>query len=276
MRVLALMAVVPALLTQAANPAPPNLLSAARTLTKTEIETILSASRQALVAKTFHLAYIPGNQGPDVLMGRAGRPKIIRWAGAIEGGTVGGVVFGDGTSGRPVETRWRREFIDIIDFTGRSARRCGESAGQGELVVEYKLDVPTKEWTTTARQRYARDFGGPGIAPVFEMLQGDGPIASGERRRISGRSARALISPWTPPALTFVEPPLLTGDPIPNAVGKPAPNDTVQSLWIDIESLLPLRWEASKRGSPAYGYDFRYQTVDLRPPAGIDSPECIR
>jgi hypothetical protein len=87
MRVLALMAVVPALLTQAANPAPPNLLNAARTLTKTEIETILSASRQALVAKTFHLAYIPGNQGPDVLMGRTGQPKIIRWTGAIEGGS---------------------------------------------------------------------------------------------------------------------------------------------------------------------------------------------
>jgi hypothetical protein len=278
MRVLALMAVVPALLTQAANPSPPNLLSAARTLTKTEIETILSASRQALVAKTFHLAFIPGNQGLDVLMGRAGEPKIIRWAGAVEGGTVGGVVFDDVTSRRPVETEthWRREFVVVIDFTGRSARRCGESAGQGELVVEYKLDVPTKEWTTTARQRYARDFGGPGIAPVFEMLQGDGPIASGERRSISGRSARALISPWTPPTLTFVEPPLLTGDPIPNAVGKPAPNDAVQSLWIDIESLLPLRWEASKRGSLAYGYDFRYEAIDLGPPAGIDSPDCIR
>ena len=119
--------------------------------------------------------------------------------------------------------------------------------------------------------------GGRESRPCFEMLQGDGPIASGERRRISGRSARALISPWTPPTLTFVEPPLLTGDPIPNAVGKPAPNDAVQSLWIDIESLLPLRWEASESGwLLALRYDFSYQAIDLRSPADVDSPECFR
>lgn len=265
-----------ALLAQSSNPFPRDLLAAARPLTNTEIEIVLSASRKALTAKTFRLASIHGHQRPEVLMGRAGQPKTIRWAGAVEGGTVGGVLRGDGTSTRPVETYWRREFITIIDYTGRPARRCGESAEQGELVVEYELDASTKEWTTTARQRDAHDFGGLGIAPIFEILQGRGPIASGERRRIGGRWARAFTSSWAPPAPSFAEPPLLIGDPSPNVVGEPAPSDAVQSLWIDTESLLPLRWEASNRGSLAHGYDFRYQAIDLRPPAGVDAPECIR
>ena len=149
-----------ALLTQATHPSPRDLLGVARPLTNTEIEAMLGASRKALTAKTFRLTSSHGNQGPEVLMGRAGQPRIIRFAGAVEGGTVGGVVRGDGTSGRPVETHWRREFIKIIDYTSCPARRCGESAEQGALVVEYELDGPTKAWTTTARQRDARDFGG--------------------------------------------------------------------------------------------------------------------
>jgi hypothetical protein len=48
----------------------------------------------------------------------------------------------------------------------------------------------------------------------------------------------------------------------------------VQSLWIDTESLLPLRWEASNRGSLVYGYDFRYQAIDLRIPERVAAPEC--
>ena len=109
------------------------------------------------------------------------------------------------------------------------------------------------------------------------MLQGGRPIASGERRQISGRWARAFTSRWAPPApSSFAEPELLIGDPLPNVVGEPTPSDAVQSLWIDIESLLPLHWEASNRGSLAYGYDFRYQAADLRPPAGVDAPDCIR
>jgi hypothetical protein len=42
------------------------------------------------------------------------------------------------------------------------------------------------------------------------------------------------------------------------------------------ESLLPLRREVSKRGMLAYGFNFTYKSIDLRPPAGIDAPECIR
>ena len=276
MKALALIVVVFSLFTQAETRSPRGLLSVVRPLTDPEIQTILAASRKALAAKTFRLAAVGGSQGPQVLMGRDGQPKMVRWAGEIIGGTVGGVRPGDSASSRPPDTRWRGEFIEIIDYTGRPARRCGESAQQGELVVEYRRDRPGSQWMARARRRDVRDFGGIGIAPIFTMLQGTGSIASGERRRIRGRLARAFISPWTPPPSRSSEPPLLTGDPIPNVVGQPAPNEAVQSLWIDTESLLPLRWETSKRGLFLHGYDFRYAPIVLRPPAGVDSPECIR
>jgi hypothetical protein len=66
------------------------------------------------------------------------------------------------------------------------------------------------------------------------------------------------------------------GDPIPNVVGQPAPNDSIQSLWIDTRSLLPLQWEVSKRGMLTFGLDVDHELIDLRPPAGVDAPECIR
>ena len=261
-------------LAQTSNTLPRGLLSEPRPLTNTEIGTILSASRKALTAKTFRLASLPLGQGPEVLMGRAGLPKIVRWAGAIEGGTVGGVVSGSGVASRPAETRWRRQFISIVEYTGRPARHCNGSADEGELVVEYRQGLETQAWTTMARQRQAWDFGGPGIAPIFEMLQGAVPVTSGERRRFRDRSARAFTSPWARPAPS--PPPTLTGDPIPNVRGEPAPNEAVQSLWIDIDSLLPLRWEVSEHGLLRFGFDFSYSSIDLRPPAGVPAPECIR
>ena len=114
-------------------------------------------------------------------------------------------------------------------------------------------------------------------AALFEMLQAGASITSGERRRIGDRRARAFNSAWTRPAsLTFSSPPLVTGDPIPNVVGIPAPDETPQSLWIDTETLLPLRWEVSNLGQTTFGFDFSYASIDLRPPPGVEAPECIR
>lgn len=271
MKTLVFMLVMVALLTQARNPSPRELVDLTRPLTDAEVATVLNASREALAAKTFQLSYVGRGGGPDVLMGPAGQPKMIRWI--LEGGIVGGVVFADGSSSRPVETHWRR--VTLTDYTGRPARHCNGSTEEGELVVEYAQDGSTDRWTATARRRGALDFGGPGVAPLFEMLQGGGPVTSGERRRIGGRWARGFISPWTPPAQSSAEPPLRIGDPVPNVVGEPIPDDAFQSLWIDTESLLPLRWEASNRGSRAYWYDFRYRAIDLRAPRGIDAPECL-
>jgi hypothetical protein len=261
-----------ALLVQRTDSSHRHLLAAARPLTSTEIAAILRAVQEAITAKTFRLS-TPLSQGSEVLMGRAGQPRIIRSAGAIIGGVVGGIAPGDRASTAPGEASWRREYIMILDYTRRQAPGCAESAEHADMVVEYEQDVSTQTWKTTARRRDARDFGGLGIAPMFEMLQGHGRIASGERRLIDGRWARAVTSLWVPPRSSFDPPAPLVGDPIPNLAGEPVPDDAVQTLWIDAESLLPRRWEISTRGSRAYGYDFRYQAFNLRAPV-ITPAKC--
>lgn len=65
----------------------------------------------------------------------------------------------------------------------------------------------------------------------------------------------------------------LTGDPFPNVVGVPAPNDATETLRIDAEALLPVRWETSTRG---YDFVLSYEPIDLRPPSAIQPPDCIR
>jgi hypothetical protein len=205
-------------------------------------------------------------------MGPGGQAKIIRTTYGVEGGVVGGIVPGSAT--RPTETRWQEDVINIIDYTGRPARHCDGSADQGEMVIEYLYRSTTNAWTAIARRR--SDVEAHQLAPLFEML-GAAKVASGEAGEVLDRSARAFVSSWTPPAPDpRAQETLLTGDPIPNAVGAPAPNDATQSLWIGTASLLPLRWEAFKRGMLVYGFDITYDAIDLRPPAGIGAPECIR
>jgi hypothetical protein len=273
MKTFALLIVTSVLVGQAMDPSARDLLRAARGLSSAEIATVLAAARNALSEKTFRLRSGRPGQPVDVLMGRDGLPKLIRVSGALEGGSVGGVVPGFGMSGEPTRPYRRQEFVNITHYTGGQARGCDGTPAPGLLVVEYKLDVTTQRWTTVARQGQAGDFGGPEV-PIFEMLQGAGPITSGERRRIGDRWARAFNLPWT--SLTFSTPPLVTGDPIPNVAGVPAPDETVQSLWIDTETLLPLRWEVSNVGLITFGFDFSYASIDLRPPPGVDAPECIR
>ena len=98
---------------------------------------------------------------------------------------------------------------------------------------------------------------------------------SGDRRQIGTRWARAIVANQN---TRVVEPAPLIGDPTPNVPGKPAPNDATQSLWIDTMTLLPLRWEVAKP-DPARAIMailFMYESFDLRSPAGIGAPGCIR
>jgi len=64
---------------------------------------------------------------------------------------------------------------------------------------------------------------------------------------------------------------VLTGDPAPN----PADFIPIQSLWIDTESLLPLRWEVFQRQAFLGATDFVYEKLDLQRPAGFEMPTCI-
>lgn len=263
---------------QARDPSTRELLNNPRPLTEREIASIVSLSQDALTDQLFSLTWIGRTDGgPNILMGSRAQPRIIHWAGEMVGGIVGGVVNADGTAQETPPIRWRGPYITITDFTGRPAVRCGDSTPQGELVVEYKLQPPANQWNVTARVHRAGDLvGGPGLAPVFEMLQGTRPLSSGERRRINGRWARAFVSSWTPAQPTIAEPVPLIGDPIPNVKGEPIPRVGVQTLWIDVETLLPLRWEAAFRSLSGHGFDFRYGAEVPRPPAGLAIPECVQ
>jgi hypothetical protein len=148
------------------------------------------------------------------------------------------------------------------------------------MAIEYTRRNSSSVWTVTARRRAAREFGGPGITPVFEMLQGTGSLTSGDRRHIAGHSTRALTSPWTPPPDREDRPAFLTGDPTPNVVGDPRPREPAkkwtESVWIDTSSLLPVRWEVSEGGTLTNHLDFDFESIDLRPPVGLVPPDCIR
>jgi len=110
-------------------------------------------------------------------------------------------------------------------------------------------------------------------------LQGVGNITSGELKQIEGRSARALVSAWTSPAHATGDPPVLIGDPIPNARGEPvqpAPQKAVQTLWIDIRNLLPVRWEVSDGGRTGFEFNFNDTSIDLRVPQGVRPRDCVQ
>jgi hypothetical protein len=267
----AVLALMPALFAQPASLSARELLALARPLTPTEIATILDAARAALAGKTLRLSWMGTARGPEVLMGSQGQPKILRYHGGIIGGTVGGITA-DGSPSAP-PTTWREDVTTIIDYTGRLARDCNGAAESREMVIEYELRSSRPTWTVRARRLDARDRS-VGIAPVLEMLRGGGGVASDEHKQIGNRRARAFVSAWTPPPDSSA-PVARTGDPIPNVVGQPAPNDFIQALWIDTESLLPLRWEVSKRSISTHGFDFQYELIDLRPPAGVEAPKCI-
>jgi hypothetical protein len=259
---------------QAVDQSPRELLNAARPLTNAEIAIVLAASRNALASKTFRLSYGPSGQGPEILMGPTGLPRLVRTASTVQGGIVYGIP--PGSTSAPPSQHWTEQITRITDYTGEPARRCDGSLASGEMVIEYEGRGAIPVWTVSARARDARDIGGLGVAPVFEMLRGAGSLAGGERREIGGRQARAFVSPWVSPYDRDVQPPMLIGDPAPNVPGDRAPDESVQSLWIDAESLLPLRWEVHSRGVAIHTYTFSYQSIDLHRPAGIKAPDCIR
>jgi hypothetical protein len=273
---------------------PRELLDAQRPLTSTEIASVFAASHEALAGKTFRLSAGVAS-GPHVLMGSAGLPARIRMKYAL----VSGIVPASGPS-----RQWTEDITKIVDYTGRPARPCDGSttasagagtgpaaSAPGELAIEYtyritSADRQPPEWTVSARRRPEREAGMPGL--VFEMLRGvgsAGSLASGDHQPIDGRSARGFVTKFVP--LTHRKSAgstLLIGDPQPNIAGERPPRDEpapmpIQTLWIDTESLLPLRWEVTDHGRRLHHYDFTFEPLDLSLPAELvhtAPPECIR
>jgi len=274
MRADALLAVVLALVA-ASGPSPRDLLNAARPLTAIEIASVLDASRRAVARKTFRASALSGRLSLDVRVERSGRPKIVRTAFGLEGGMVFGVAAGAPTPPFSTEMRWHEDVVSIVEYTGRPVRRCDGSVEPGEMVISYTLSSRSSSWTTEGRRRDPTEIQYPNVQRVFELLRGIAPLTSGERCSIGGRPARAFVAPWKPPPDRSSHAPILTGDPIPNVAGEPSQTEATESLWIDVRSLLPLRWKISKRGVLMYGYDFKKMSLDLRPPPGVRAPDCI-
>lgn len=287
--------------------APRELLDARRPLTDAEIASVLGAARDAVAGKAFRLYAGGMAPGPEVLM--RGDGELARLRTSYE--MVGGHVDASGQS-----ARWSEETTKIVDYTNRPARQCPGATGSGaagsgtagrgstasdgetgELVIEYTRSRRTpgdqpSGWSVAARRRVAGETGMPGLMPVFEMLRGnagggaDNNLASGEEhlRRIRDRRARGFAARFVPPRAGggLRSSPRLIGDPRPDVMGEPPPRDEsmpMQTLWIDAESLLPLRWEATDRGRGLQHFDFLVEPIDMRLPAELATlavPDCIR
>jgi hypothetical protein len=237
---------------QTLNPPARAVAAQGRPLTQAEVAQVVGAARNAIAGRTFRLSYQPGGPGPEVLMGSTGRPRFVRtvsgytsWSGASRNGTT--------TTTREYHANVR----EVTEFTGRPARRCDGAAADGELVIEYRNENE-QGWTAKARTRTPIEF----AASVWDMLAGVVAVEDGAVKTSGDRQARTVVAPWKPPAGS-------------QPGGSLVPNLT-QSLWIDVETLLPLRWEVNAPTAPGYGVSFTYEALDIRAPDGVVAPECIR
>ena len=158
-----------------------------------------------------------------------------------------------GADGRP---RMVRTMTEVVEFTRRPTRRCDGAPSGGELVIEYRNEND-KGWTAKARASTRMEF----ASTIFDMLSGAVTLDSGGKQTIDGHAARALTAPWAAPPGALPAGPL-----VPNLR---------QELWIDVASLLPVRWEIGAADKPAYRMTFGYESLDIRPPDSVAAPDCI-
>jgi hypothetical protein len=244
---------------QRLNPSAQELLQLDRPLLPAEVSRVLEAVRNQLAGRTCRLSYMPGGVGPEMLMGRNGWPRLIRMTSGFDNVTGAAASTGRGSTPSP---EIHVDVITVIEYAGEPARRCDGQPIEGDLVIEYE-HRSDKGWTVTARARTDHDV----LSPVFKMLAGAMALDAGVRREIDGRTTRAVVAPYKLP---------------PGAMGGP-PAGTTQTLWIDVERLLPRRWElsvptaADRPAIPDYGMSFTYDVpFDWHEPSNVDRPDCIR
>lgn len=259
-----------------------DLLANPKPLTRAQIEQVLGGTRQALAGKAFRWTTVRDEQRGDpgateVVMGANGRPTFIR----IKMSYQAGIVYGTASGAAPPSRSWTVDAVHITEFTGRPARSCNGTTLAGELILAYQNEG--SGWTASANTRPY-----PGYpSEVFDLLAGVLPADSGDVERIGDRTARALVVPWTPAPDARSQPEVLIGDPLPNVRRDTSPiaNAGFLLLWIDVDSLLPLRWERffaadAARGIPAkpdYAFSFRYDpALTISRPDGVALPDCVQ
>jgi hypothetical protein len=217
-----------------------------RPLEADEINAVLAASRKAIANKTFILSYPGRNDGLEVLMRPDGWPRLVRAAG--EG--RGGVVSTDGS------WQWSDYFIDISHYTGRPAQKCDGSTTAGELVVTYTHTASTNKWTSRADTRGWV----PVCNPVFDVLSGAAPATSVAPSVLAEKAVRGFTAAFTCPAGTY---------------GLSHADDVTQTLLIDADSLLPVRWQVVEDRRLSDERLLKYTPLQLRVPNGVAAPQCI-
>ena len=191
-------------------------------------------------------------------MGRDGMPRMVRLKGTGE--RIAGITTATGTL---------RVFnlpdviVTVFEYLRVPARRCTAGPVASRMVVEYIVNLTTGVRHVTAREPGPRDAANE---RPLQMLRDADALTTAGSRLFGKRNARALMSPM-PMSRDVV----LTGDPAPN----PAEFVPVQALWIDTDSLLPLRYELYQRQSLVDATDFVYEEIDLQRPAGFVVPTCM-
>ena len=280
MRSLASVLAVSAAGAQGCGPSVRVMVNVPRPLTPVEDAQVLRAARLAIAGKRGRLISAAdeaaGRAGMEFAVGPDGRLRFLRSSGGIMGGIVGS----DGTN-----TTFTREVVTITHLTGRPAHGCDGTPRPGQLIVMYR-NVGDGWFATARTQVYAAS-----PTPLDDFLAGDLRVDSSELQMIGDRPARVFAAPWTMAARTAEEAakqgPEYRSDDGGRTWTKPSPADTpqlAQSLWVDTESLLPVRWALTsvadpERRVPAKPYNVltvRYDKAsNIQPPPDATPPDCV-
>jgi hypothetical protein len=150
------------------------------------------------------------------------------------------------------------EIRGISEYTGLKARTCAGTTLAEELVIDFDWNRKEQRWEVEARER---EYFEPD-SDYFEMIASaveaeDAGIVRGVPR--SRLFVADYYNRW--------------------AVGPSRPPDNLkQSLVIDAESLLPLRWELIEAGNPTdWGVEFLDDPlISLGRPTGVRVIDCVQ
>jgi hypothetical protein len=154
------------------------------------------------------------------------------------------------------------------------------------LVVEYRSDDGA--WIATARSRVYP----ASPTPLDDFLAGDIHVDSSDLQTIGARWTRMFVATWTPPTTTeapanTAQGPEYRSDDGGRTWTQTPPTNAArltQSLWIDTESLLPVRWAVMFAAAAEHHVPAKPHTIlsaqydeasDLRPPSGASPPDCV-
>jgi hypothetical protein len=176
--------------------------------------------------------------------------------------------------------------VTITHLTGLAAQGCDGTTRTGQLIIEYRNEGGG--WIATARTRVYP----AGPAPLDDFLAGSGDAKSSEVQVIRGQSTRNFVADWTPPTSREASGngrhgPQYRSDDGGRTWTKITTDDApqlIESLWVDTASFLPVQWAVIFAPDPARGVSAKPHTilsiryderVDLQPPRGIESPDCV-